>query len=51
MTMLYSKARELFDQDYKNSPEAKESEQVASKQMKRTKSGKLLTPFRKNKRK
>ncbi|MGP4075558.1 hypothetical protein [Halobacillus sp. K22] len=51
MTMLYSKARELFEQDYKNSPEAKESQLSASTKVKRTKSGKLLMPFRKNKRK
>ncbi|GGF34137.1 MULTISPECIES: hypothetical protein [Halobacillus] len=51
MTMLYSKARELFDQDYKNSEEAKESQQAASTKVKRTRSGKLLMPFRKNKRK
>ncbi|UOR10451.1 hypothetical protein [Halobacillus amylolyticus] len=50
MTMLYSKARELFDEDYKNSGEAKESN-VAAPKVKRTMSGKLLIPFRKNKRK
>ncbi|MCP3031803.1 hypothetical protein LF817_10655 [Halobacillus sp. A1] len=51
MTMLYSKARELFDQDYKNSEEAKESQKTASTKVERTRSGKLLMPFRKNKRK
>ncbi|ELK46709.1 hypothetical protein QRD89_01495 [Halobacillus sp. ACCC02827] len=50
MTLLYSKARELFDQDYKNSPEGQTQEK--SKGLKRTRSGKVLLSFRKqNKRK
>ncbi|MBX0359712.1 MULTISPECIES: hypothetical protein [Halobacillus] len=51
MTLLYSKARELFDQDYKNSPEAQV--QSKAKGVKRTRSGKVLFSFRKqtNKRK
>ncbi|WP_226585489.1 hypothetical protein [Halobacillus litoralis] len=51
MTLLYSKARELFDQDYKNSPEGQSQEKV--KGVKRTRSGKVLFSFRKqnNKRK
>ncbi|MCA1024176.1 MULTISPECIES: hypothetical protein [Halobacillus] len=50
MTLLYSKARELFDQDYKNSPEGQAQEK--GKGVKRTRSGKVLFSFRKqNKRK
>lgn len=51
MTLLYSKARELFDQDFKNSPEGKAEANV--KKVKRTKSGKVLFSSRKknNKRK
>lgn len=51
MTLLYSKARELFDEDFKNSPEGKA--QAKSKGVKRTRSGKVLFSFRKqnNKRK
>lgn len=51
MTLLYSKARELFDQDYKNSPESQA--EAKAKGVKRTRSGKVLFSFRKqnNKRK
>ncbi|MGI8316400.1 hypothetical protein [Halobacillus mangrovi] len=51
MTLLFSKARELFDEDFKNSPEGKA--QAKTKDMKRTRSGKVLFSFRKqnNKRK
>ncbi|MBA2176680.1 hypothetical protein H0266_17465 [Halobacillus locisalis] len=45
MTLLYSKARELFDEDYKNSPEGKSAAKVKS--AKRTKSGKTLFASRK----
>ncbi|WP_168927358.1 hypothetical protein [Halobacillus salinus] len=45
MTLLYSKARELFDEDYKNSPEGKNA--VKTKGGKRTKSGKTLFASRK----
>ncbi|MCA0972532.1 hypothetical protein LCM20_18195 [Halobacillus litoralis] len=50
MTLLYSKARELFDEDYKNSPEGKADPKLKGE--KRTKSGKKLFASRKqNKRK
>lgn len=51
MTLLYAKARELFDQDFKKSPEAQI--QTKAKGVKRTRSGKVLFTFRKqnNKRK
>lgn len=51
MTLLYSKARELFDEDFKNSPEGKVATKAKSE--KRTKSGKTLFASRKqnNKRK
>ncbi|WP_200806506.1 hypothetical protein [Salimicrobium flavidum] len=43
MTLLYAKAREKFDEDFKNSPKAK-NQQVAkeARRAKRTKSGKWL---------
>jgi len=49
MTLLYSKAREMFEQDYKNSSEAKTD--LQTKGMKRTRSGKALFSFRKQNKK
>ncbi|UOQ44465.1 hypothetical protein MUN89_00250 [Halobacillus salinarum] len=50
MTLLHYKARELFEKEYQNSPEAKEAKPVSTG-VKKTRSGKILSPFRKNKRK
>ena len=44
MTLLYSKAREMFEKDYQNSSEAKEAKPVSTG-VKKTRSGKILSPW------